>query len=149
MLQSIRLGRCRHPAPPTRMKRKQMTDEEIICKFMELRPQKFHRSNLSSQVWWFLKATGDIRGGPRYVWAPIFGFIPQREHLGRLHEVEERLTAAQRWEYTLKLGNRQPAPGETPELMIFHGSDLWQYIHASAEQKIRALAAVLRGEPLA
>jgi hypothetical protein len=90
-----------------------VTDEEMICNFMEPKPEGRPSSYGSGEVWW--------RWGWRYI-----GWLPRPLTLDALWEVEARLTDEQCSRYTREL------------VML---PWLW---HATAAQKIKALAAVLR-----
>ena len=103
-----------------------LSDEEIICQFMEPMPQCGIRQILQDRlvipIWWGCAWDG---------WQSI---VPD---LTELYEVESRLSDEQWGEYGLKLAESLQSQG-------------WQYvrnlIHASSAQKIRALAEVLRPE---
>jgi hypothetical protein len=110
-----------------------MSDEEIICQFMEPRPKP--RGLSVTATWWTTRTllTGTGPGGHfgSYQVAPLIEICPAGQRLGMLYEVEERLTGEQWCWYEAQL---RRITGGTPR----------QIIHASAAQKIKALAAVLR-----
>lgn len=95
-----------------------MTDEEVICGWMEKRPSyESGGTGHSARHWWLSNPHHD-------------NWWPTELTLDRLREVEERLTDSQ-WElYFLAWPGR---------FLGFRG-----FVHASAEQKIKALAEVLR-----
>jgi hypothetical protein len=111
-----------------------MTNAEALCDFMESGPTKgpfdFRpwRSN-SPMGWW--KAYPDSSECP----APN-EWVPVKLTLGRLHEVEARLTEEQWWLYESELSR----------VARHLNSTALGFIHASAEQKIAALATVLRAK---
>jgi hypothetical protein len=97
-----------------------LTDEEVICTRMD--------PGREEGEWWVEKN-----------FAPCFGnshtICPQALTLDRLHEVEKQLTEEQWWAYELELSR-----------VVRHmGSTALGFIHASAAQKIKAQAIVLRG----
>lgn len=109
-----------------------MTDAEILCGFMEKRPEAgpwSHRPwrSLSRGGWWTASDDRNPDTAPD-VWFPV------ALTLDRLRLVEARLTDMQWLLYQTALS------GDTPEDQV-RWRDL---IHASAEQKITALAAVLK-----
>ena len=101
-----------------------MSDAKVICGWMEPNPRSHTRSRDSSGGWWRLigceRATGH--------WEPTRYLT-----LDALHEVEARLTPVQQFIY---LGNL--LQGQDPP------SPMWFTTHATAEQKIKALAQVIR-----
>lgn len=96
-----------------------MSDEEIICTWME--PPTTARF---PERWWY--AIGSKRQ-------------PCTLDLDALHEVEARLTYHQLLQYQQLLLNQQIFM-----LMQVNYEDLWRLLHASAADKIKALATVLR-----
>lgn len=114
-----------------------MTDEEIICNWMEPKPVS---NKICEDAWASVMAA--TLGGSLYpatpkgwwVWVCVYQhddkpeLMPRPIGLDRLWEAEERLTPAQCSHYTRELG-----------MLPW----LW---HATAEQKIKALAVVIRGE---
>lgn len=100
-----------------------LSDEEVICSAMEARVSlpNIWVMGVSKGGWWFFRqATG---------WVPI------NLTLDRLHIVEERLSEEQWGTYADAI-----ADGCGDSLL----EESKALIHASAEAKIRALAAVLR-----
>lgn len=120
-----------------------MTDSEIICTFMERRPksQDWGRDRLDDYQ------AGAIVGhrpdSPRGWWrfaayqqgVPLFDNRPLT--LNECREVEARLTHAQVGLYIQELYRVTLSPDGV-------GRQDWRLLHATAEQKITALAAVLR-----
>ena len=94
-----------------------MTPEEIICNWM-------FQSNVG---WWRISHSGE--------WRPV------ELTLDRIWQVEERLTEEQRWDYadilsqTVLLCHRPSS--------IIGPESTFVIIHASAQQKIAALAAAV------
>lgn len=105
-----------------------MTNEEIICEFME--PRSHERPGQTTP-----KA---LLGSPWWDWAISYGAFPKSLTLDRLHEVEARLTDEQWVNYIaeLLLGTYDDITGTHRRL-----------VHASTTQKIKALASVLKGAP--
>lgn len=103
-----------------------MTDEEVICEFME--PKPVGEAPLSCTY------RGDLLSDGGFWQADEYTTVWHRSELtlDRLHEVEARLTDEQARQYHQLLN-------ESPDWEIHNY--LW---HAKAEQKIAALAAVLR-----
>jgi hypothetical protein len=98
-----------------------MTDAEVICEFMEPKPttpQPVGLYDESPGGWWTLHPDG---------------WVPNCDSLDRLREVEARLTEEQWLRYVDALIDHMPEFPRKGEI-----------IHASAEQKIAALAAVIR-----
>jgi hypothetical protein len=113
-----------------------MTNEEVICQFMEPKLSN-HLANgtvPSPKGWWMGLSRFDPAVSPKIQkwWAPIFGNCDKRVWLGLLWEVEERL----RIEYKKDALDLWWLYWERMEHIGF----AW---HASAEQKIKALASVL------
>jgi hypothetical protein len=104
-----------------------MSDREVIATWMEPKPQLTTRQRVSFGGWWL--SLPDHRGIRRWHQPRDWG----REWLQALHEVEERMTQHQRGLYVDTLSGDRCR-------------DLWLILHASAEQKIAALASVLRAE---
>lgn len=101
-----------------------MTDKEFICQFMETKPDPNTHGGTcrSPKGWWFWYGKWETT----------------KLTLDALWEVEERLTDEQWQEYDAELG------GSTTSVL----SPNFGMIHATAEQKIKALASVLReGSP--
>jgi hypothetical protein len=97
-----------------------MTDQELICAWMEPRPIP-SKNGWRSSPWWKRK----LRGARDYA-------HPRELDLDALWEVEERLTNEQWEKYLHEFARTQ---GYWP---------LRTLLHATPEQKIRALAQVLR-----
>ncbi|MCE5309605.1 MAG: hypothetical protein LLG20_18370 [Acidobacteriales bacterium] len=109
-----------------------MTDAEVICEFMEPRPTKRPNEYALGQChrdWW----AGTITER----WAPVFEVCDPIEYLGRLHEVEAQLTEEQWLDYKCAL--LEGVPHSTWHMASFKAS-----VHALADQKIRALAELIR-----
>jgi len=93
-----------------------MTDEEVICTWMEPKPDGRAKRGASKGLWWIR-----VRG---------VRWFPSVLTLDRLWEVEDRLIHQGRAdEYRYSLVHRDA-----------------YFFHATAAQKIKALAAVLRPE---
>lgn len=111
-----------------------MTDAEVICGWMQPKPALRQTEGewelaicATSLGWWLLTTTGYERGDE-----PII--VPADLTLDRLREVEARLTEEQWVHYGILMENRPVGMRLSKALL-----------HASADQKIKALAAVLRG----
>jgi hypothetical protein len=114
----------------------ELTDAEVICGFMEERPVK-HSGVGHDTPWWYAANHFIDQDETETEYVPIFDACAEIEKLGRLREVEERLTELQWTHYKYCL---------TDTSIRRHGCGLTQFfIHASAEQKTQALAAVIRG----
>lgn len=117
-----------------------MTDEEVICGFMEPKPDQIPEDAED------LELCGSRPTTALGFWVCISPYdvasrwIPRRLTLDALWEVEERLSGAQRFNYlkALKLVDR---PGEIPRTLP--EGFFW---HAHRAQKIKALSTVLRAE---
>jgi hypothetical protein len=110
-----------------------MTDQEVICTWMEPKPTAAASSTVSAGAWWNRYA-GVQRSGPAWVLTPFSGpWEPCPLTLDALWEVEERLTPEQQGQYTTALLAIIAVP--------FRCGWTW---HATPEQKIKALASVLR-----
>ena len=115
-----------------------MTDAELICTFMEPHAPKDGTGypsgvlkKFSPEGWWRYSMVSCLWKLPTLtVGSPL-------ESLGRLHLVEERLTERQ-WRDYQRLLTEPVWSSSNPAV------DGKAMIHATAEQKIRALAAVLR-----
>lgn len=111
----------------------EMSDEEVICAWMEPRPEtpavRDWLTRYSDQLWWVLTDKPD--GSPA-------GWLPGKLTLDRLRLVEERLTEEQ-W---ARYGELHFLRAEA----LCGGRDDFRkgMLHASAAEKIRALAAVIR-----
>jgi len=117
-----------------------VTDEEILCEFMESRPEppklgQYLPAKLSPVKFWYWKVSllddGKIAGA----WHPVLAVQPGIIYLGYLHLIEERLTDGQWQSYYLWLRDGWEGK-EHPRRLL----------HATAQQKIKALAQVLRPE---
>lgn len=110
-----------------------LSDAEVICQWMEPKPKTIcgsleHTAALRSIKWWIVKPRGAHLGEP-VDWTPcLLG-------LDRLHEIEAKLSEEQWLNYVDALITLMPKFPRKGEI-----------VHASAEQKIKALAAVLRAE---
>lgn len=113
-----------------------MTDDEVICTWMEPRPKtqtgmiyRFYGNSsgivdsLSTREGWWVCDEVILDGEPTTI------ISPRPLDLDALHEVEARLTDEQWWNYS----NNFNMP-----------CDFRALIHLSAAQKIKSLAAVLR-----
>jgi hypothetical protein len=110
-----------------------VTDQEVICAWMEPEPIAAAASTVSAGGWW-KRYAGVQRSGPAWVLTPFSGpWLPRALTLDTLWEVEERLDAYQKGQYTTALLAIIAVP--------FRCGWTW---HATPEQKIKALAAVLR-----
>ena len=108
---------------------KGLTDAEVISTFMEPLPERHTRSRDSEGGWW--RWIGIGQGSHWEV--PVVGCFT----LDRLREVEGRITELQWTKYEYELADAS---------IRRHGCALTQFfIHASADQKKQALAAVIRG----
>lgn len=105
------------------MSDKPMSDAEIICAFCEPKPTDTLPDTVRGTKWWRLSLKGYLAR-----------WIPKYLGLDALHEVEARLTDEQ-WDRYASL-MMDPAG-------IRHTRFL---LHATAGEKIKALAAVLRAE---
>jgi hypothetical protein len=111
-----------------------LTDEEVIARFMEPRPERHTSSRDSEGGWWRWVGIGE---GSHWE-VPVVGCFT----LDRLRLVEERFTARQKLKYSRKLWGIIPLRQERG----LAGAWIWLVWHASALQKKVALAAVLREE---
>lgn len=111
-----------------------MSDEEVICSFMEPRPTDPPENALEMQIC----GSPVLSKGGFWVWICCYEdgdvpkAIPISLTLDALHEVEARLTKEQ-WEQYASL-MMDPAGIQHTRFLL----------HASGEQKIKALAAVLK-----
>ncbi len=118
-----------------------MTDAEVICQWMEPKPpdQLTGQSGISEGGWW--KRRWSVRGQQFKHWPND----DKTDSLDTLREVEAKLTDAQAAKYNSRLDWVMREPNlidrDDHHLTIAETS-IW---HATAEQKIAALAAVLRG----
>jgi hypothetical protein len=103
-----------------------MTDTGIICAFMEPRPDHLQQGTCTTNGWWVRRIGGECEAASLT--------------LDALHEVEEKLTDEQWDAYYHQFGayGREGLTWTAPDRLY-----KWA-LHASAEQKIKALAAVLR-----
>lgn len=114
----------------TQHQKAQLSDEEVICMWMEPEPSpEIMRWSPEAQFlgitrWWKLSHYANF--------APQF--VPQTLTLDALWDVEERFTGAQQAEYLTNL-----LCGQDPHSAGFYVA------HATAEQKAHAIAAILRG----
>lgn len=110
-----------------------MTDAEVICSFMEKTPRRvrYFDEHMSSATWWRRDIVQNNGQGIVYSdWTPC------ELTLDALREVQRRLTDEQWHEYERGL---RCVPFDGPVNSVTR-----VFIHATAEQKIRALAVVLR-----
>jgi hypothetical protein len=100
-----------------------MTDEEIICTWMEPKP----KGGIGYENrWWTVPNNPGMRVSPVYLTLNI------------LHKVEARLTDEQAWRYDEALAEGMKSQPE-------RGSSIFVW-HADAPTRIKALAQVLRPE---
>lgn len=99
-----------------------LTDAEVLCEFMEPKPTKGPSLHGANEYWW----KWDWRDG-EYCW------LPRHMALNECRLVEARLTEEQ-WARYAKL----VAPTWSMRTIAK------QFLHASAEVKLKALAAVIR-----
>lgn len=106
-----------------------MNGAEIVASFMEPKPAlpaRYSPGRLSDSGWWELVP---IDGGG-------MEWCPAALTLDKLREVQARLTTEQRMAYYLQLWPVCPPVGI---------EGCWALLHASAEQKVAALAELLAG----
>lgn len=115
-----------------------MTDEAIICAWMELKPQL---GPLDMRPWqsvsvlsWWVAAKFRKLDTPNE-------WYPRPLTLDALWEVEERLTAEQRGTYYRAL--HTPDERDSQGRRVASRSN-WDLLHATPAQKVAALVAVLR-----
>jgi hypothetical protein len=114
----------------------ELSDEEIICTFMEPRPPdgRGERVETEGVRWWeynYQSLPKPSGVGKEFHWQ----WHPRSLTLDALHEVEERLTdEVQRLAYWLEL-----VKGDLPR-----SGGYWRIAHANAKRKIMALAEALR-----
>ena len=109
-----------------------MTDEETICEWIEPRPKGTSLDIVAA--WWKVRTvmTGTGTDGcfGLYRYAPLLEVCKPDARLGLIYDIEERLNDTQRRSYVVSLRK-------------FTGGQDHQMIHASASQKICALAEVI------
>lgn len=112
-----------------------LTDEEVICEFMEAKPEAFlatgSQAHPSVGGWWRsdFRFTSPSPNDGEYYWKP------RKLTLDALHEVEARLTDEHWKEYCWRFQRGG---------MCSWWENQRDFLHASAEQKIKALASILR-----
>ncbi len=114
------------------------SDAEVICEFMEPRPTQ---GKMAIVTPWWHSITLMTGSGPGGGFARI-GVTHRELDLNALREVEARLTMEQWQQYQWNAEHAGWYPSDTGEPTVrecFRAAS-----HASAAQKIRALAAVLR-----
>ncbi len=104
-----------------------MTDAEVICGFMEPKPGVIEARVISKGGWWKSRWSS--------MQYRIWPYDDKTDSLDAMHEVEAKLTDEQWIRYRREFRVISP-PRESHEECL---------IHLTAEQKIKALAAVLRG----
>lgn len=113
-----------------------MSDEEVIASFMEPKPTKaalsMGRPLFSVTGWW------SAGSRPHREWDEWY---PITLTLDALRQVQERLTEEQWEQYECEM-----LALWTPGTLRHGLGEVQHYLHATAEQKIRALAVVLRTE---
>jgi len=105
-----------------------VTNTEVLSQYMEPRPENPPTCwwQVSSSRWWVgLHAPNDA-----FRWASILDASPYIEKLGWMHLIEERLTKEQQRRY----------------IDLLYANRFWSLAHATADQKIEALASVLSKE---
>ena len=107
-----------------------ISDAEVICGFMQPRTDCTDWPFGGRSDFWWQGVNNSSR-------IPA-GWEPRPLTLDRLWEVEERLTAEQRWAYSDVLCLKVIWPTQPSE-------STFSVVHATAAQKITALAIVLRG----
>ncbi len=109
------------------------TDEEVICAWMEPKPEANKAYVVRS--WWRSRTllTGSAAGRGCFVIADI---IPRTLTLDALHEVEARLTDEHWVSYLISLVPKS----------LSGWTELRDATYATAEQKVKALAAVIRAQ---
>ncbi len=107
-------------------------EAELICAFMEPKPT-VRNPHGDNEVWWQWgwRFTGPSL--PQQETSHEDCWLPRKLTLDALREVEARLTYEQQWSYIEALRDKQVT------------APTWWYLHASAEQKIKALSSVIRG----
>jgi hypothetical protein len=109
------------------------SDEEVICGFIEPKPPVADQQHAET-----MDLCGSGLKSPLGFWWCTGGYDepyrwrPRPLTLDGLHEVEIRLMMAQRKQYE--------------SLILADDPDVFDLLHTTARQKIKALAAVLRGE---
>lgn len=103
-----------------------LSDAEIICTFMEPKPERSFDAVIHYNGDWWAASDGE--------------WVPRRLFLDACHEVEARLSDEQWWAYERGL---RSVPFDGVVNTLNRAS-----IHANAPAKIRALAATLRSRVL-
>lgn len=117
-----------------------MSDEEVICDFVEpLATIDCAAGGKRSLADWWRRETA---WSDTLVWKP---WVPARLTLDALWKVEDRLSEQQRRHYCVLIFHAVCTEARTSNLIEdTMTKNRWPMIHASAAQKIKALAAVLR-----
>ncbi len=102
-----------------------MSDEELICEFMEPRPEPSAGPDSYSHPWWPQISTSQFDGDH---WIIGLKIVPRRLSLDAAYEVEEQI---------IERGFSDQYRIELSKIDAY----FW---HATAEQKIKALANTLR-----
>jgi len=112
----------------TREQAMPLSDAEVICMWMEPRPKDGSGSKVATPEsrWWVYSYEVRVH---IFHWK----WHPNTLDLDALHEVEAKLSDEQQWAYIEALRGKYNMP-------------TWHFVHASAEQKIKALAITLREE---
>ncbi len=120
-----------------------MTDEEIICGWMEPKPPE-DSAPLSRTYRGDIFSDGEFWMADEYT--TVWHVVPLTLDLDALHLVEARLTDIQWATYQLALASViDPKKRISEQELLAMRPWVWKlFQHASAEQKIKALAAVLR-----
>jgi len=109
-----------------------LSDAEVICKFMEPRPLATIESLVNYPgTWWHVDMDAALAGEKRWK--------PRTLTLNECHEVEARLNDEQWTRYSRVVMDDARRAGL--DLKSSH-AQIW--LHATAEQKTRALSAALR-----
>jgi hypothetical protein len=103
-----------------------MSDEETICEFMESKPEMRQDDAVWWRWGWVPRIGSSLFQPPGYCWLPV------RLTLDALHKVEAKLTDEQWDRYSSEFD--YPASARNRKSLL----------HATAAQKVKALAAVLR-----
>lgn len=108
-----------------------LSDREVIATFME-GPKPVMRGGVIVKVWWVERLTDSLASTE---------WRPREITLNECHEVEARLSEEQWRTYDDRLCDLL-----SNEMLLYSSTLRRRAIHADAETKIRALAAVLLAE---
>ncbi len=116
-----------------------MSDAELICARMEEKPTARMDSQYADQPKWWIWGWWYTEPSQPNVERPVaYGWKPRSMTLDALHRVESELTEGQWPYYMAELLPKEFVPP-------FPLTAFQAVTHATAEQKIKALAAVFRG----